>query len=159
MNVVFTISPRDYVRSTSSWGRRWCWRSWPPSMPRAITAFRSAGWGRERRWPARETPIEARGDVLRLNPELPEKIERLDMRIRYRGHSIDLRLTRDSLTVRGRDGAAAPISLCVDGKVCEYVSGSTREFRVNDAVEVACCSMNCAASPRTTRSICRSRSS
>jgi HAD superfamily hydrolase (TIGR01509 family) len=82
----------------------------------------------ERVW----TGIEARGDVLRLNPELPEKIERLDMRIRYRGHSIDLRITRDSLTVRGRDGAASPISLCVDGKVCEFASGTTRVFRLNE---------------------------
>ena len=78
------------------------------------------------------TGIEVRGNVLRLNPELPREMERLDMRIRYRGHSLDLRLTRDSLTVRGRDGAAAPISLCVDGKVCEFVGGTTRVFRLND---------------------------
>ena len=77
------------------------------------------------------TGIEARGDVLHLAPELPREMERLDMRIRYRGHSLDLRLTRDSLTVRGRDGAAPPISLCVDGKVCEFVSGTTRVFRLN----------------------------
>jgi beta-phosphoglucomutase family hydrolase len=82
----------------------------------------------ERVW----TGIEVRGDVLRLNPELPEKMERLDMRIRYRGHSIDLRLTRDSLTVRGHDGAAPPISLCVDGKICEFTSGTTRVFRLNE---------------------------
>lgn len=78
------------------------------------------------------TGIEVRGDVLRLNPELPREMERLDMRIRYRGHSLDLRLTRDSLTVRGRDGPAPSISLCVDGKVCEFVSSTTRVFRVND---------------------------
>jgi trehalose/maltose hydrolase-like predicted phosphorylase len=77
------------------------------------------------------TGIEARGDILRINPELPREMERLDLRIRYRGHSLNLRLTRDSLTVRGRDGAAAPISLCVDGKVCEFVSGTTREFPLN----------------------------
>jgi trehalose/maltose hydrolase-like predicted phosphorylase len=53
-------------------------------------------------------------------------------RIRYRGHSLDLRLTRDSLTVRGRDGVAPPISLCVDGKVSELVIGTTRVFRLND---------------------------
>jgi beta-phosphoglucomutase family hydrolase len=74
------------------------------------------------------TGIEVRGDVLRLNPELPQEMKRLDMRIRYRGHSLDLRLTRDSLRVRGRDGAAAPISLCVDDKVYEFVSGTTRVF-------------------------------
>jgi beta-phosphoglucomutase family hydrolase len=78
------------------------------------------------------TGIEVRGDVLRLNPELPREMERLDMRIRYRGHSLDLRLTRDSLTVRGRDGAAPPISLCVDGKICEFVSGTSRVFPLNN---------------------------
>ena len=82
------------------------------------------------------TGIEIRGDVLRLNPELPREMERLDMRIRYRGHSLDLRLTRDSLTVRGREGAAAPISLCVDDKVCEFVSGSTLVFRLDDTERV-----------------------
>jgi beta-phosphoglucomutase family hydrolase len=78
------------------------------------------------------TGIEVRGDVLRLNPGLPREIERLDMCIRYRGHSLDLRLRRDSLTVRGRDDAAAPISLCVDGKLYEFVSGTTRVFQLND---------------------------
>jgi trehalose/maltose hydrolase-like predicted phosphorylase len=78
------------------------------------------------------TGIEVRGDVLRLNPGLPREIERLDMCIRYRGHSLDLRLRRDSLTVRGHDDAAAPISLCVDGKLYEFVSGTTRVFQLND---------------------------
>jgi trehalose/maltose hydrolase-like predicted phosphorylase len=78
------------------------------------------------------TGIEVKGDVLRLHPELPQDIGRLDMRIRYRGHSLDLRLTRHSLTVRGHDAAAPPIALCVDGKVCEFVGGTTRVFRMND---------------------------
>jgi trehalose/maltose hydrolase-like predicted phosphorylase len=77
------------------------------------------------------TGIEVRGDVLRLNPELPQEIERLDMCIRYRGHSLDLRLTRDSLTVHGHDDAAASISLCVDGKLCEFLGGTTRVFQLN----------------------------
>ncbi|MFY9328636.1 MAG: glycosyl hydrolase family 65 protein [Georgfuchsia sp.] len=77
------------------------------------------------------TGIEIRGDVLRLNPELPREMDRLDLRIRYRGHSLDLRLTRDSLRVRGRDGAAAPISLCVGDEVCEFISGTTRVFGLN----------------------------
>ena len=78
------------------------------------------------------TGIEVRGDVLRLNPELPLEMERLDMRIRYRGHSLDLRLTRDALRVRGRDGAATPISLSVGDKIYEFVSGATHVFRLND---------------------------
>lgn len=77
------------------------------------------------------TGIEVRGDLLHFNPVLPREVERLDMCIRYRGHSLDLRLTCDALTVRGRDGTAAPITLCVDGKTCEFVSGDSRVFRLN----------------------------
>jgi beta-phosphoglucomutase family hydrolase len=77
------------------------------------------------------TGIEVRGDVLRLNPQLPQEMTRLDLRIRYRGHSLDLRLTRDSLRVRGHDGAAAPISLCIGDKTYEFASDSTRVFALS----------------------------
>ena len=80
------------------------------------------------------TGIEAKGDVLRLNPELAPEMEWLDMHIRYRGHSIDLRITRDSLTVRGFDLGVAPISLCVAGKIYEFAGGTTRIFQLNDEV-------------------------
>lgn len=75
------------------------------------------------------TGIEVTGDVLRLNPRLPEELERLDMRIRYRGHSLDLRLTRDALTVRERERGAAPISLGFKDKVYEF-AGGTRVFKI-----------------------------
>ena len=74
------------------------------------------------------TGIEAKGGVLKLNPELPLEMDALDLRIRYRGHSLDLRLTRDALTVHGHDREAAPISLHVAGETCEFVGGSTRVF-------------------------------
>ncbi len=77
------------------------------------------------------TGIEVRDDILHLNPELPREMERLDMRIRYRGHSLDLRLTRDSLKVRGHEDAAPPISLSVNGKVYEFITGTTRVFQLN----------------------------
>jgi len=73
------------------------------------------------------TGIEVRGDVLRLNPRLPQDMERLDMRIRYRGHSLDLRLTRDALLVRGRDRGPAPIWLGFKEDVHEF-AGGTRAF-------------------------------
>jgi len=78
------------------------------------------------------TGIEITGDVLRLNPRLPQEMERLDMRIRYRGHSLDLRLTRNTLTVRGRERGAAPINLEFDGSVYEFAAGSTRVFRLGN---------------------------
>jgi beta-phosphoglucomutase family hydrolase len=77
------------------------------------------------------TGIEVSGDVLRLNPRLPAEVERLDMRIRYRGHSLDLRVTRDTLTVRGRDGGAAPIQLAVKGETCDFAGDRTRAFRLD----------------------------
>lgn len=79
------------------------------------------------------TGIEVKSDVLRLHPELPQGIERLDMRIRYRGHSLDLDLTHESLTIRGHDATASPIILCVDDELVEFVGGSTRVFRLNGA--------------------------
>ena len=76
------------------------------------------------------TGIEITGDVLRLNPQLPQELERLDIRIRYRGHSLDLRLTRDTLTVRGRERGIAPIKLGIKDEVYEFVCGSTRVFKL-----------------------------
>jgi trehalose/maltose hydrolase-like predicted phosphorylase len=74
------------------------------------------------------TGIEITGDLLRLNPQLPQALERLDMRIRYRGHTLDLKLTRDALTVRGREGDAAPIRLQVRNEVHVFECGTTRVF-------------------------------
>ncbi|HNK51832.1 MAG TPA: glycosyl hydrolase family 65 protein, partial [Nitrospira sp.] len=75
--------------------------------------------------------IEVTGDVLRLNPTLPLEVERLDMHLRYRGHSLDLRLTRDALTVRGRNGGAAPIKLGIKNEVYEFAGNSTRVFKLD----------------------------
>ena len=52
------------------------------------------------------------------------------MRIHYRGHSLDLRLTRDALTVRGRELDAAPINLDFKNEVYEFAGGSTRVFKL-----------------------------
>jgi beta-phosphoglucomutase family hydrolase len=76
------------------------------------------------------TGIEVTGGVLRLNPRLPDDMERLDMRIRYRGHSLDLRLTREVLRVRERERGPAPIRLGVKDEVHEF-TGGTREFRLD----------------------------
>ena len=74
------------------------------------------------------TGLEATGSVLRLNPRLPEELERLDMRIRYRGHTLDLKLTRDTLTVRGRERGPAPIKLACREQEWDFAGGTTRVF-------------------------------
>jgi len=78
------------------------------------------------------TGIEYTGDVLRLNPQLPPELDRFDMRIRYRGHTLDLRLTRDSLTVHGRDPGAATIRVAVKDEECDFTGGSTCVFKLGD---------------------------
>ena len=49
---------------------------------------------------------------------------------RYRGHSLDLRLTRDALTVRERERGAAPVKLGYKDEVYEFAGGSTRVFQL-----------------------------
>jgi beta-phosphoglucomutase family hydrolase len=79
------------------------------------------------------TGIEITGDVLRLDPQLPEEMERLDMRIRYRGHSLDLRLTRDKLIVRSRERGVASIKLGIKDDVYDFACGTIRVFKLVDA--------------------------
>jgi beta-phosphoglucomutase family hydrolase len=77
------------------------------------------------------TGIEITGDVLRFNPRLPEGLARLDMRIRYRGHSLDLHLTRETFMVRGHERGIAPIRLAVANEVHDFSCGSTRTFNLS----------------------------
>ena len=75
------------------------------------------------------TGIETTGGVLRLNPHLPDAISRLDMRIRYRGHTLDLHLTHDALSVRSRERGEAPIKLAFRNEECTFLGG-TRTFHL-----------------------------
>ena len=54
------------------------------------------------------------------------------MCIRYRGHSLELHLTRDDLAIRGSGLAVPPISLSVAGTLVEFASGANRVFQLND---------------------------
>jgi beta-phosphoglucomutase family hydrolase len=81
------------------------------------------------------TGIEVTGGVLRINPRLPDEIDRLDMRIRYQGHSLHLRLTRDALTVSGRDRGPAPIRLGVENEEYEFAGGGTRVFELHPSAQ------------------------
>jgi len=52
------------------------------------------------------------------------------MHIRYRGHSLELALTSDALTVRGHDHDVVPIKLGGNNEVYEFAGGSTRVFKL-----------------------------
>lgn len=74
------------------------------------------------------TGIEATSEVLRMSPQLPPELTRLDMRLRYRGHTLDLHLRREALTIRSRERGAAPIRLGVKEQVVELAGGATYVF-------------------------------
>lgn len=54
------------------------------------------------------TGIETRGGVLYFNPALPEHMQRLTTRIRYRRQELDLEITRDILRISSRQLTASP---------------------------------------------------
>ena len=79
------------------------------------------------------TGIEVTGDVLRLNPALPEELCRLDFRIRYRTQTLDLRLTPQTLTIKSWERGADPIRIGYLGDVRELAGGETVTLRLDPA--------------------------
>jgi trehalose/maltose hydrolase-like predicted phosphorylase len=76
------------------------------------------------------TGIETTGGVLRFDPHLPDLLARMDMRIRYHGHTLDLSLTADRFRVRGRESGADPIRLGFRNREYLFEDGSTLSLRL-----------------------------
>jgi alpha,alpha-trehalase len=74
------------------------------------------------------TGIVTRGDVLWLNPRLPQELECLRLAVRYRGLTLDLEVRHDALAVHARASNAAPIALGVVDAVHSLAAGETRRF-------------------------------
>ncbi len=72
--------------------------------------------------------LETRKDHLRLNPELPEELDRLSLHLRYRGRWLELVLTPDHLTIEALPGGAGPIKIVLDGTEFELHEGEKREI-------------------------------
>jgi len=73
------------------------------------------------------TGIEVRSGVLRFNPQLPDGLDRLDLGIHFRGHTLDLRLDRQALSLRGREPGPAPIQVAC-GRDSRAFSGGAMSF-------------------------------
>lgn len=82
------------------------------------------------------TGIEVKGDLLELNPRLPDELNQLQMRIRFRGHSLDLHLTCDTLAVHFRDGGPMKIALGFKNKVYPFAGGATQVFQLRDEADL-----------------------
>jgi alpha,alpha-trehalase len=77
------------------------------------------------------TGIETRGDKLHLNPALPEQIEGMSLHIRYRGHSLILELTQQTLRVRSLRSAERPIRIAHGDEEKSLTEGTVLQFALN----------------------------
>ncbi len=76
------------------------------------------------------TGIETRGGVLRLNPCLPREIDNLFIRVRYRGQAIDLSITREKMTLAGRQCHVDPIKVAFNQEEHTLSGGETVTFNL-----------------------------
>lgn len=76
------------------------------------------------------TGIEPRGDVLRINPQLPDELASLRQRIRYREASIDIEVTHHTLKVRVLHCPSKPIRLGFRDRVMEMKEGEDLEMNL-----------------------------
>jgi len=75
------------------------------------------------------TGIEARDGHLWLNPDLPEELASLHIRIRFRGQTLELQLTHDLIRVRAVSPETDSIRLGVRGQVFDLGPGEVKEIR------------------------------
>ena len=72
--------------------------------------------------------VEARDDVLWLDPALPDELHTLRSQVHYRGHRVELVIARDRLEVAVLPALAPPIRVGFDGEVVELGSGALKEW-------------------------------
>ncbi len=76
------------------------------------------------------TGLETRGDILWLNPQLPEYLRRLELRLCYRGHCIELELTPNRIQVSSHPTVARPVKIRVKDEIHLLAPGETKKVAV-----------------------------
>lgn len=74
--------------------------------------------------------IETRGNILYFNPALPDHMDRLKARLRYRNQELDIDVTKDRLQISSRRLTAEPITIAYRGRFRCVSPGSCYEFRL-----------------------------
>ncbi len=72
--------------------------------------------------------IETRGDTLWLNPSLPDAVRCLRLRVRYRGHSMELEMTDTRVKVNMVRCSAQSVGIGVKDRIYKMRAGEIREF-------------------------------
>jgi alpha,alpha-trehalase len=76
------------------------------------------------------TGIETRGNVLHIDPCLPDELERLGTQVRYRRHILDLEIDHETLRVSSRPFTAAPVTIAYRGHFRDISPGQSHTFRL-----------------------------
>jgi len=76
------------------------------------------------------TGLETRGDVLRLNPCLPEPLQQLHLHLSYRGQALELEVRRERVRLRSLPSGAPPIRLAARDREVELNAGQERQLEV-----------------------------
>ena len=74
--------------------------------------------------------MSLRGDVLWLNPRLPDEIDYLSMLVSYRDHSLRVEIVPENMTIKAIKVSANPIKIGFDGKVHSLKPGKTLELKI-----------------------------
>jgi len=74
-----------------------------------------------------QTGLQIRGDLLHLDPCLPEELQGLQLRIRYRGHWLELDVDCERVRVNTPNGWTGPTKLVVRDQIHEFRSGVVLE--------------------------------
>ncbi len=72
--------------------------------------------------------VEARGDVLRLDPQLPNELGRLRFDVRYRGSWLSIEIDDFRARVGRQPGPDRPVSVRLRDEIVELSPGETKEF-------------------------------
>ncbi|PWU03242.1 MAG: beta-phosphoglucomutase family hydrolase [Candidatus Melainabacteria bacterium] len=79
------------------------------------------------------TGIVTKNDVLWVNPCLPEALTRLSFHLQYRQQTVNLEITKKTVSVSTADGAAQPIKVGFDGKVYVLGPSESKVFNMQQA--------------------------
>lgn len=74
------------------------------------------------------TGIHTHDDVLWLNPALPRELRWISLRLQYRGHGLELRISHERVVVQSLNGECGPIRVGWGGRVMELAGGGRLEF-------------------------------
>ncbi|MBD3374602.1 glycoside hydrolase family 65 protein [candidate division KSB1 bacterium] len=78
------------------------------------------------------TAIELHQDVLWLNPILPEELGCIRLRIRYRGHWINIETDQQKLKIQLAKGWSQKVRIGVKEKIYSFEQGETREIDLTE---------------------------